>query len=112
MRDGFLLAVKLNGGKLGGLPAEVIVGDDQLKPDVGRQLVERYIKRDHVDLITGIVFSNVLLAVCPRSSSREHVLSSAPTPAPTTIAGKNCNPYFFAVPLAERGTSPRPRASA
>ncbi|MEO8080139.1 MAG: ABC transporter substrate-binding protein, partial [Caldimonas sp.] len=29
IRDGFQLAVKLNGGKLGGLPAEVIVSDDQ-----------------------------------------------------------------------------------
>ena len=48
IRDGFQLAVKLNGGKLGGLPAEVIVGDDQFKPDVARQLFERNVKRDKV----------------------------------------------------------------
>ena len=41
IRDGFLLAVKLQGGKLGGLPAEVLVSDDQFKPDVARQLFER-----------------------------------------------------------------------
>ena len=40
IRDAFQLAVKMNGGKLGGLPAEVLVGDDQFKPDVGRQLAE------------------------------------------------------------------------
>src|SRR5204862_4692600 len=38
IRDGFLLAIKLNGGKLGGLPAELLVSDDQFKPDVAKQL--------------------------------------------------------------------------
>jgi len=33
IRDAFLLAVKMNGGRLGGLPAEVVVGDDQFKPE-------------------------------------------------------------------------------
>src|SRR5262245_58244098 len=65
MRDAFLLAVKLNGGKLGGLPAEVDVVDDQQKPDIARQAIERFTKREHVDLITGMVFSNVLLPVMP-----------------------------------------------
>ena len=41
IRDGFLLAVKLNGGKLGGLPVEVLVNDDQLKPENAKQIVER-----------------------------------------------------------------------
>ena len=43
IRDAFLLAVKMNGGRLGGLPAEIVVGDDQFKPDVGRQLAEKNI---------------------------------------------------------------------
>src|SRR5262249_47614681 len=34
IRDGFQLAVKLAGGRIGGLPAEVLVGDDQFKPEV------------------------------------------------------------------------------
>ena len=41
IRDGFQLAVKLAGNKLGGLPAEVLVNDDQFKPDVGKQLFEK-----------------------------------------------------------------------
>ena len=44
IRDAFMLAVKLNGGKLGGLPAEVLVSDDQFKPDVAKQLFEKNIK--------------------------------------------------------------------
>ena len=57
IRDAFNLAVKLNGGKLGGLPAEVLVGDDGLKPEQAKQLAERYLQRDKVDFVTGIVFS-------------------------------------------------------
>ena len=44
IRDAFVLAVKMNGGKLGGLPAEVLIGDDQFKPEVGRQIAEKYVK--------------------------------------------------------------------
>ena len=54
---------EMNGGKLGGLPAEVIVTDDQGNPEVGKQTADRMIKRDRVDFLTGIVLSNVLLAV-------------------------------------------------
>src|SRR5881628_1621717 len=65
IRDGFQLAVKLNGGKLGGLPAEVLIGDDQFKPDVGRQIAEKYVRLDKVDFLTGIVFSNIMMAAAP-----------------------------------------------
>src|SRR3954469_1276774 len=65
IRDGFNLALKLAGGKLGGLPTEVVVADDTLNPDTGRQLAERLLKRDRVNLMTGVVFSNVMLAVWP-----------------------------------------------
>lgn len=96
IRDGFLLAVKLNGGRLGGLPAEVIVADDQFKPDVGKQLFERMIKRDKVDFMTGVVFSNILLAGLPEAVEGKTFYLS-PNAAPSPIAGKECSPYFFAV---------------
>jgi branched-chain amino acid transport system substrate-binding protein len=57
IRDGFLLAVKLNGCKLGGLPAEVLVSDDQFMGDVAKQLFEKDIKGEMVDFMTGVVFS-------------------------------------------------------
>jgi branched-chain amino acid transport system substrate-binding protein len=96
IRDGFLLAVKLNGGKLGGLPAEVLVSDDQFKPDVGKQLFEKNIKRDHVDFMTGVVFSNIMLAALPEALDNNTFYIS-PNAAPSSIAGKDCNPLFFAV---------------
>jgi branched-chain amino acid transport system substrate-binding protein len=96
IRDAFMLAVKLNGGKLGGLPAEVIIGDDQFKPDVGKQLFEKNIKRDRVDFMTGVVFSNIMLASAPEAFESKTFYIS-PNAAPSPLAGKDCNPYFFAV---------------
>jgi branched-chain amino acid transport system substrate-binding protein len=95
IRDGFQLAVKLNGGKVGGLPAEVMVGDDQFKPEVGRQLAEKYVKLDKVDFLTGIVFSNIMLAAVPIAFDAKTIYVS-PNAAPSPLAGKQCNPYFFA----------------
>ncbi|MEP7301223.1 MAG: ABC transporter substrate-binding protein [Caldimonas sp.] len=96
IRDGFLLAVKLNGGKLGGLPADVMVSDDQFKPDVAKQLFEKNIKRDKVDFMTGVVFSNIMLAALPEALDANTFYLS-PNAAPSSMAGKDCNPLFFAV---------------
>ena len=96
IRDGFLLAVKLGGGKLGNLPAEVLVSDDQFKPDVAKQLFEKNIKRDKVDFMTGVVFSNIMLAALPEALDN-NIIYISPNAAPSSIAGKDCNPLFFAV---------------
>lgn len=96
MRDGFQLAVKHAGGKLGGLETEVIVVDDQQKADVGRQATDRLLKRDHVDVMTGMVFSNVLLPVMPSILGSNTIYISTNT-GPAEYAGKNCNPNFFVV---------------
>ena len=94
IRDGFQLAVKLNGGKLGGRAAEVIVADDQANPDVGRQTADRLVKRDKVDFMTGVVFSNVMLAVgAPTFQSKTFYISA--NAGPSQYAGEQCNPYFF-----------------
>ena len=95
IRDGFNLAVKLNGGKLGGLPAEVLVGDDQLKPENAKQLAERYMKLDKVDFITGVVFSNIVLAVAP-DAIQSKVFFISPNAGPAQYTGAQCNPFFFA----------------
>ena len=95
IRDAFMLAVKLNGGKLGGFPAEVLIGDDQFKPDVGRQLAEKNIKLDKVNFLTGFVFSNIMLASVPVAFENK-VIYVSPNAAPSPLAGKQCNPYFFA----------------
>ncbi|TMH59404.1 MAG: ABC transporter substrate-binding protein [Betaproteobacteria bacterium] len=95
IRDGFNLALKLNGGKLGGLPAEVLVGDDQLKPENAKQLAERYLRLEKVDFITGVVFSNIVLAVAPDALASK-VFFVSPNAGPAQYTGAQCNPFFFA----------------
>src|SRR5258708_12466331 len=97
MRDAFLLAVKLGGGKLGGLPAEVSVVDDQQKPEIAREAVERFTKRDNVDLITGMVFSNGLLPVMPPILASNTIYLSTNT-GPQDYPPDKCTPNSFAVP--------------
>lgn len=94
--DGFKLGVEQSGGTLGGRAVELVTGDDQLKPDVGRQLAERMIARDKVDIMAGVVFSNVMMAVAkPIFDSKTFMLSL--NAGPSELAGKRCSPYFFNV---------------
>jgi branched-chain amino acid transport system substrate-binding protein len=94
IRDGFQLALKLNGGRLGGLPAEVLIADDQFKPDLGRQAAQKMVQLDKVHFLTGIVFSNIMLASVPVAFENKTIYVS-PNAAPSPLAGKDCNPYFF-----------------
>jgi branched-chain amino acid transport system substrate-binding protein len=102
IRDGFNLAVKLAGNKLGGLPTEVVFADDQLNPEVGKQQAERLLRRDRVNLMTGIVFSNVMLAVWP-TIQQAKMFYVAPNSTPTSISGKGCSPYFFSASWPNEG---------
>ncbi|MFC3110557.1 ABC transporter substrate-binding protein [Undibacterium arcticum] len=96
IRDGFNLGLKHLGNKFGNLPVEVISGDDQQNPDAAKQLVDKMLKKDKVDLMTGIVFSNLMLAVGPTifNSKTYYVSANA---GPSQYAGEQCNPYFFNV---------------
>ena len=94
IRDAFNLAVKLNGGKLGGLPAEVLVGDDGLKPEQAKQITERFLKQDRVNFVTGTVFSNVVLAIAPDVLAN-NTFFIAPNAGPANYSGAQCHPLFF-----------------
>jgi branched-chain amino acid transport system substrate-binding protein len=94
MKDASDLALSLLGGKIGGLSAEILYGDDQFKPDVGRQVADEMLKRDKVDFLTGFIWSNVLLAVYQPVIQSGTVLISA-NAGPHEIAGPDCAPNFF-----------------
>ena len=63
LRDGFLQGLKHTDGKLGSLPAEVVVIDDELRPEVAVTKVRAALERDRVDIVAGVVFSNILAAI-------------------------------------------------
>jgi branched-chain amino acid transport system substrate-binding protein len=93
-RDGFQLAVNLHKGKLGGRTAQIIVADDELKPDVAVARVQKLLDSDHVDFVVGPIFSNVLGAIFKPVTSSKAVLIS-PNAGSSVFAGKGCSPNFF-----------------
>lgn len=96
IQDGFNLAIKELDSKLGGHPAEFLQQDMAGNPDQARNLVNRYIQRDHIDFFTGPVGSNVALAVGPTLFKAEIPYLTV-NAGPSQLAGKQCSPYFFGV---------------
>ena len=95
-RDGFMLAIEQLGGQLGGQKANIIIEDDQLKPDVGAQTLQKFLERDKVDAVVGLGFSNVLMAEL-RRIKESGVPALATNAGPGPVAGKLCLPNLFAV---------------
>ncbi|HWK96431.1 MAG TPA: ABC transporter substrate-binding protein [Pseudolabrys sp.] len=94
LRNGLQLAVKENGGKLGGREVELIVQDDELKPDVAVSKAKALVDRDKVDFVVGPIFSNILVAIMKPVTESGTILIS-PNAGTSNFAGKDCNPNFF-----------------
>ena len=92
VRDGFLLAVKQSGST----DIEVIVEDDQRKPDIAVQLADKMIQSEKVDVLTGIIWSNLAMAVVPSATAQGKFYLS-PNAGPSALAGKGCHPNYFNV---------------
>ena len=90
VRDGFLLAVKDN------VDIKVIVEDDQRKPDIAVQLADKMIQSDKVDVLTGIIWSNLAMAVVPATVNQGKFYLS-PNAGPSALAGKGCHKNYFNV---------------
>ncbi|MBM3487095.1 MAG: ABC transporter substrate-binding protein [Alphaproteobacteria bacterium] len=93
-KDALELALQHLGGKVGGLPVEIIYADDQGKPDVGRQESDKLVQKDRVHFVTGIIWSNVLLAVA-RPVTRAGVIMITTNAGASPMSGKECHPNFF-----------------
>ena len=91
VRDGFMLAVKQAGADI-----EVIVDDDQRKPDIAVQLADKMIQSDKVDVLTGIIWSNLAIAVVPAAVQQGKFYLS-PNAGPSLLAGERCHANYFNV---------------
>src|SRR2546422_510863 len=94
MQDSVEVALELLGGKVGGLETEVIYGDDQFKPDVGVQLAEEMLKKHQVDFVSGIIWSNVMMAVVPVVTGAGKIMVRSNAGA-SPRAGRQCNYLYF-----------------
>ncbi|NNK78557.1 MAG: ABC transporter substrate-binding protein [Litoreibacter sp.] len=92
VRDGFMLAVKQSGND----KIEVVIEDDQRKPDIAVQLADKMIQSEKVDVLTGIIWSNLAMAVVPSATAQGKFYLS-PNAGPSALAGKGCHPNYFNV---------------
>jgi branched-chain amino acid transport system substrate-binding protein len=93
-RNGFQLALKTLGNRLGGREVELLVQDDELKPDVAVGRAKAFVERDRVDFVVGPVFSNILQAMLKPVTDGGAILIS-PNAGTSNFAGKDCNPNLF-----------------
>ena len=91
VRDGFLLALQMAGSDI-----EVVVEDDQRKPDIAVQLADKLVQSEKVDVLTGIIWSNLAMAVVPSVTAQGKFYLS-PNAGPSPLAGKGCHPNYFNV---------------
>lgn len=96
MKNAVELALEHKGGKLGGMDAQVVFVDDQRKPDVAKQLANRLIKSDRVDVVAGVIWSNLLMAI-HKSVTRSDTLLISSNAGPSPIAGDQCHQNFFSM---------------
>jgi branched-chain amino acid transport system substrate-binding protein len=92
VRDGFMLAVKQSGNE----DIEVIIEDDQRKPDVAVKLADKLVQAENVDVLTGLIWSNLAMAVIPSVTAQGKFYLS-PNAGPSMLAGKGCHPNYFNV---------------
>jgi branched-chain amino acid transport system substrate-binding protein len=95
MRRSVELAKEHLGGKMGGVPFEIIYEDDQFKPDVGKQKSEKLVQQDKVNVIAGYIWSNVLLASLKTVTDEGDTILISSNAGPSQIAGELCNKNFF-----------------
>lgn len=92
VRDGFMLAINQSGRN----DIEVVIEDDQRKPDVAVKLADKMIQSEKVDILTGIIWSNLAMAVVPSATAQGKFYLS-PNAGPSALAGKGCHQNYFNV---------------
>jgi branched-chain amino acid transport system substrate-binding protein len=92
VRDGFELAL----AQAEGNEVELIVEDDQQKPDIAVQIADEMIQSEEVDVLTGIIWSNLAMAVVP-AAVQQGVFYLSPNAGPSQLAGAGCHQNYFNV---------------
>jgi len=92
-RDAFNLAIRQGKGTLGGVPVQLVIEDDGLKPSTGKQSAEKMLQ-DGIKLFSGINFSNVLTAVAP-SVLKQGAFYVSLNAGPSPFAGARCDQNYF-----------------
>src|SRR5690606_10729982 len=86
------LVAEDSGNEIGGAKIEVVVADDQNKPDVGVATARKWVEQEGVDVIVGCSASSIALAVheIMRTNEKPYLIAGTATPDLTREA---CSPY-------------------
>lgn len=90
MRDGFLLALE----QAGEHDIRLVIEDDAQRPELAVQIAERMVQSERADIMTGIIWSNLAMAVVP-STVAQDIFYISPNAGPSALAGANCHPNYF-----------------
>ena len=93
-RDGFMLALKNAGDAASEI--EVVTEDDGQKPELAVLIADKMIQSDQVDILTGIIWSNLAMAVVPSAVAQGKFYLSV-NAGPSPLAGSQCNENYFNV---------------
>ena len=94
--DAFMLVVERNGGRLGGVPVQILKEDSQLRPEVANQIVDKLIEKEKVPIIAGVTFSHIMMTIYKKVvDSQVFLIGSVAGPSP--IAGAQCSPFAFLI---------------
>ena len=97
VRDGFMLAIAQSGRD----DTEVVIEDDQRKPDIAVQLADRMIQSERVDIMTGIILVKPCDGGCAVRCEPRRVLSFAEC-WPISFGGPRLSRKLFQCGMAER----------
>lgn len=81
-------------GGINGRPVEIVVADDESKPDVGRRKTEKLVVEDNVDVHVGGFLSNICLACMPVFEEYK-IVNIISVCLDTTLTTTKCNRYSF-----------------
>lgn len=91
-RDAFALALK----RANNPEVTLIVEDDAQKPELAVQIADKMIQSEGVDVLTGIIWSNLLMATAPGALD-QGVFYLSVNAAPSALAGAGCHENYFNV---------------
>ncbi len=88
------MAVEDFGGKVLGVPVEIVDADHQNKPDIASNIARQWYDTQQVDAIMELTTSSVALAVqaVAKEKKKIDIVTGAAT---TDLTGKACSPYGF-----------------
>jgi branched-chain amino acid transport system substrate-binding protein len=87
--------INKNGG-INGRPVELIIADDESKPDVARRKTEKMVQEDTIDIHVGGFLSNICLACMPVWEDAK-IVNMISVCLDTTLTTSKCNRVSFRV---------------